>query len=211
MGRLGQRTSFQDSITAPASTEWQPCHRRRPSRLVGCRRRGLGRRAELCRHAAQRHGRATYAGHAIGTVANSLNGHDWITYVATGDMDMTWNFGSRDGRLRHHPFRYVGHARRLELRRATMSASWRIRRARPNGAVADHFAATITGCWDRRQDRRHCAGSADGSLCRQPGTRTDPNGVIGNWNIGNDNRATTPPPASSPASTRLARTSLAGQ
>ena len=39
-------------------------------------------------------GSATYAGDAIGNVNN--NGKQ---YVATGDMDMSWNFGKRSGRL----------------------------------------------------------------------------------------------------------------
>jgi hypothetical protein len=43
-------------------------------------------------------GNATYAGDAIGNVA-SLGEDGWATYVATGDMDMTWNFGHRSGVL----------------------------------------------------------------------------------------------------------------
>ena len=44
-------------------------------------------------------GSASYAGHTIGTVANNIDGGGWVTYVATGDMDMSWNFGSRSGQL----------------------------------------------------------------------------------------------------------------
>ena len=41
---------------------------------------------------------ATYSGHAIGNVA-SFNGETWKTYVAGGDLAMTWNFGERSGDL----------------------------------------------------------------------------------------------------------------
>ena len=41
---------------------------------------------------------ASYSGHAIGTVANGLNG-PIVTYVATGNMGMNWDFGSRTGDL----------------------------------------------------------------------------------------------------------------
>ena len=43
-------------------------------------------------------GTATYEGDAIGNVSR-LNGEAWYTYVATGDMDMTWNFKHRTGEL----------------------------------------------------------------------------------------------------------------
>ena len=43
-------------------------------------------------------GSATYEGHAVGTViADTVDGP--AQYVAGGDMDMTWNFGTRDGRV----------------------------------------------------------------------------------------------------------------
>ena len=44
-------------------------------------------------------GSANYAGDAIGTV--STNGQQ---YVATGDLDMSWNFGTRSGRLDNYYF-----------------------------------------------------------------------------------------------------------
>jgi hypothetical protein len=53
-------------------------------------------------------GTATYTGTAIGTVATDLfpetgvaiPGSDgWTTYVATGDLNMDWNFGTRKGSL----------------------------------------------------------------------------------------------------------------
>ncbi len=45
-----------------------------------------------------RDGSATYAGDAIGNVAVRTDG-GWQKYVATGDMDMTWNFARRSGTL----------------------------------------------------------------------------------------------------------------
>ena len=43
-------------------------------------------------------GSATYTGSAIGNVA-ALQGNIWNTYVATGNVNMNWNFGSRSGDL----------------------------------------------------------------------------------------------------------------
>ena len=45
-------------------------------------------------------GRATYAGNVIGNVASNLNDQSgWVTYVATGNMNMSWNFGTRSGQF----------------------------------------------------------------------------------------------------------------
>jgi endoglucanase len=44
-------------------------------------------------------GTATYAGSAVGDVANNLSGSGWQNYVASGDMNMNWNFASRSGNL----------------------------------------------------------------------------------------------------------------
>jgi hypothetical protein len=43
-------------------------------------------------------GEAYYEGDAIGTVSKLKDG-SWNQYVATGDMDMNWNFQNRSGRL----------------------------------------------------------------------------------------------------------------
>ncbi len=39
-------------------------------------------------------GRAAYGGHAVGNVVNGAD-----QYVAAGNLDMSWDFGRRDGRL----------------------------------------------------------------------------------------------------------------
>ncbi len=53
------------------------------------------RRRRNQRPDAEDRGTATYAGDAIGTVS-TINGQQ---YTATGDLDMSWNFGTRSGRL----------------------------------------------------------------------------------------------------------------
>ena len=40
---------------------------------------------------------ATFDGHAIGNVANNINGSGWKTYVAAGELNMNWNFAQRAG------------------------------------------------------------------------------------------------------------------
>ena len=47
---------------------------------------------------------ATYEGHAIGNVATNIGGNGWVTYVATGDMNMDWDFNARSGNLNIYHF-----------------------------------------------------------------------------------------------------------
>ena len=42
---------------------------------------------------------ASYGGHVIGNVSTNIGSNGWHTYVATGDMDMNWDFNSRSGDL----------------------------------------------------------------------------------------------------------------
>ena len=42
---------------------------------------------------------ASYGGHVIGNVSTNIGSNGWQTYVATGDMDMNWDFNSRSGDL----------------------------------------------------------------------------------------------------------------
>jgi hypothetical protein len=44
-------------------------------------------------------GTATYDGTAIGSVSRLTTENGWITYQATGDMHMNWDFGQRGGDL----------------------------------------------------------------------------------------------------------------
>jgi hypothetical protein len=44
-------------------------------------------------------GDATFSGNVIATVSTDLFYDGWHTYVATGDLQMDWNFGRRDGTL----------------------------------------------------------------------------------------------------------------
>ena len=70
-------------------------YRQRPSRLVGRRRRHHRQRQNGLPLQGERH----YSGNAIGNVANNLNDQGWTTYVATGNMDMSWDFGRRSGQF----------------------------------------------------------------------------------------------------------------
>ena len=47
---------------------------------------------------------ASYEGHAIGNVATNIGGNGWVTYVATGDMYMDWDFNARSGNLSIYHF-----------------------------------------------------------------------------------------------------------
>jgi hypothetical protein len=38
---------------------------------------------------------ASYGGHVIDNVSTDLGNNGWQTYVATGDLDMNWDFNSR--------------------------------------------------------------------------------------------------------------------
>jgi hypothetical protein len=59
----------------------------------------LTTRAQMANLAAADEGNfsASYSGDAVGVVYNADAGEGGSRYVATGDMDMTWNFGQRQG------------------------------------------------------------------------------------------------------------------
>jgi hypothetical protein len=133
---------------------------------------------------------ATYAGHAIGTVANNLSGQGAITYVATGNMDMSWNFGERSGRLdiTHFDAPNTG----------GLSFGGSMQAPGVLDAPGNAFTGTITGqlpehlpCVGCLPGSNALSGVANGSFVH--GNDLDvagavgklPQGVIGNWNIGN--------------------------
>jgi len=130
-------------------------------------------------------GGANYAGHAIGTVANNLNGQGAITYVATGDMDMSWNFAERSGTLDITHFDTSVTPQGLSFG-GSMHAPGVL------DAPGNAFTGTITGqlpehlpCVGCLPGSTALTGVANGSFAGSPGAGLTPSGVIGNWNIGN--------------------------
>ena len=77
---------------------------------------------------------ASYEGHAIGNVATNIGSDGWVTYVATGDMDMDWDFNSRSGDLTISHFDRSITPGGLTFSGA-MSDSWRAAPARTSSAV----------------------------------------------------------------------------
>jgi len=105
-------------------------------------------------------GTASYAGDAIGTVASKQNG-SWNQYVATGDMNMDWNFAARGGTLSISHFDGKSFS-------GPMFAPGRANFSGPLGNLN-------TGI----------IGSASGSFVGSPGHGLTPAGVIGNFGVGN--------------------------
>jgi hypothetical protein len=103
-------------------------------------------------------GTATYAGDAIGTVA-SLEGDDWVTAVATGDLDMSWNFGKRSGLLTIS-----------EFDGKTFGGPM----VSPGNAT---FLGPLTGAGG-------LIGEANGAFVGSPGAGQMPGGVMGNFGVG---------------------------
>lgn len=117
-------------------------------------------------------GAATYAGSTIGNVA-TLQNDAWKTYLATGKVDMNWNFANRAGRF--------------DITEFDKSA------ARPNGLAfggpiampgsptgpLNKFTGNLTGS--------NLTGGVTGSFVRRPGQLPGsvPAGAIGNWQAGN--------------------------
>ena len=115
-------------------------------------------------------GSASYEGDAIGTVASKSANGTWNQYVATGDLDMSWNFASRKGQLDITNFdgRSFG------------------------GDICgkgflcikgdNHFVGDLKGA---NNIRGLAAGSFVGPV-QADGHAGKPSGVIGNFGVGND-------------------------
>jgi hypothetical protein len=129
---------------------------------------------------------ATYAGHAIGNVANNLNNQGAITYVATGDMGMNWNFGSRTGGFQISHFDTPN----------TGGLAFGGDLIAP-GVAGNHFSGDLAGSLPENLGGDALAGGVHGSFVHGPNdfnvgdlnlpTKL-PQGVIGNWNIGTGDR-----------------------
>ena len=158
-------------------------------------------------------GTATYAGNTIATVSNDLyNVGDWNTYVATGNVDMSWNFGTRKGDLTISQFDTQHFGPDGLTFSGAMCApgitscgkmpdgtTW----ATPNG---NHFGGPLTGKLPEfyyseiaiPEAERNLNGFAFGSFVRGldnyqlvnnlpvPINQSVPQGVIGNWAAGGD-------------------------
>ena len=116
---------------------------------------------------------AHYDGNAIGDVTRK-QGQDWLTYVATGDMQMDWNFGERSGRLAINNFdKSVNDGRGYDFSGTMLHVPG-------SGGSPNQFAGVIGG--------NGLIGGATGSFVGpMSGTPSAPQGVIGSWNVGNNN------------------------
>jgi FecR protein len=133
-------------------------------------------------------GTASYAGNAIGTVANGLNGAI-VTYVATGNMGMSWSFGTRTGQLDITHFDTSVAPDGLHFQGA-MSMPGVVNGQIVATNLPNQFTGGLSGI-GTPSNIGVLSGNANGSfvgatqlLTSLPG---NPQGVIGNWNIGNGN------------------------
>jgi hypothetical protein len=140
-------------------------------------------------------GSASYGGHAVGTVVTNLfaqnliatnlaaaesPGSTWTTYLAAGNLDMSWNFGSRTGDLTISKFdaSHFNDGQGLSFAGA-MCAPGVTGCATTAG---NHFGGSLTGSIDANL---RLLGAANGVFVRAPGQLPGavPAGAIGNWYI----------------------------
>ena len=128
-------------------------------------------------------GSATYEGGAIADVANNLDGQGWTTYTARGDMRMTWDFAARAGDLTISKF---------DTSVIPGGLTFTGRMTTPGElAGKNQFSGSLSGV-NLPDNLSDLSGSANGSFVRGPdnfrdGTaisKSTPQGVIGNWNVG---------------------------
>jgi hypothetical protein len=156
-------------------------------------------------------GNATYSGSTIATVStNLLNNETWGSYVATGDVDMSWNFGTRKGLLEISKFDTQHFGEQGLTFGGTMCAPGVTScGSTPGGKwqtpAGNHFGGPLTGQLPNNylsegftEEQRKLNGFALGSFVRGetnyqvlndtfvPINRSVPQGVIGNWGAGND-------------------------
>jgi hypothetical protein len=147
---------------------------------------------------------ATYAGTAIGTVANDLDGNGvWQTYRAAGDLNMNWNFAQRSGDLTISHFDTAHIAGGLTFAGpmcapgvACGSGGHQFTTPQGNhfgGPLALGNSAGLSE--DLRTKLSDLGGFATGSFVAGPAnfdannaviTGSKPQGVMGNWSGGND-------------------------
>jgi hypothetical protein len=152
-------------------------------------------------------GTATYSGDAVATVATDLfstgygdytqnfnsssptNG--WTTYVATGDLNMNWDFGTRSGNLTISNFD-TQHFGTDGLSFTGAMCAPGVTSCGTTTPGGNHFGGALSGQLPNNLDLsatdRTLEGFALGSFARGPENigRSIPQGVIGNWGVGND-------------------------
>lgn len=117
-------------------------------------------------------GEANYAGNAIGNVA-ALQNNAWKSYVATGKVDMSWNFGQRSGQFNISKFDKANVPGGLSFGGAISAPVNPV-----NGP--NRFKGNLAGS--------DLTGGVRGSFVRGPGqVGPVPAGAIGNWNVRNSN------------------------
>ena len=114
---------------------------------------------------------AIYSGHAIGNVANNIDGNGSKTYVAAGDLSMSWNFNLREGNLTIDKFDRPNFGGNGLAFSGPMSA--------PGQLSAKHFQGPLSG---QLPGDLSVSGSAAGSFVNDGAKKAA--GVIGNWNVG---------------------------
>ena len=122
-------------------------------------------------------GEATYSGNAIGNVANNLSNQGWTTYVATGNMNMSWDFGVRSGRFD------ITNFDKLNTGGLNFGGDLSMPGV-PTGAL-NKFSGALSATNELPQNLSDLSGNVTGSFVR-PLSEGMPSGAIGNWNIGNN-------------------------
>jgi hypothetical protein len=145
-------------------------------------------------------GEATFVGDAIATVSTNLFSYSyyasnsptngWQTYVATGDLEMDWDFRTRSGTLAISNFD-VSHFPDGGLNFSGQMCAPGVTSCGTNTPSGNHFGGRLTGQLPANLEvDRELNGFALGSFVRGPDNigpgRTVPQGVIGNWAVGND-------------------------
>jgi len=159
-------------------------------------------------------GSATYSGDAIGTVwtdlyydPNSGTANSGYTYTATGDMDMTWDFGQRSGNLTISHFDEDHFQGGLTFSGKMCAPG--VTSCGPSTPSGNHFGGQLSGqlptSWKNSGEvvsgefpsgeSRDASGFALGSFARGPSNYdangnpiqgSTPQGVMGNWAVNND-------------------------
>jgi hypothetical protein len=124
---------------------------------------------------------ASYGGTAVATVANNLDDHgQWDVYVASGDMNMDWNFGQRKGNLEISNFD-AGHIDGGLTFQGQMSTP---------GTLKNKFGGDLSlTSSDLPSNLNDLQGFAQGSFVKGPNHPAQ--GVIGNWSVGGANYGAT--------------------